>query len=738
MTKIKTKTVTGFNDKTLANLAETGKIEGLAEKLIKMREDLNSGFSQSMVDEGIQKRIDDGTIANIAIENGSLTYEKFSESTINNLEKLCVNTVIIEKNLYKINSTIEDSKEVTGGKVVEASGKQAVRVKLNRKHMYMVYGVKGNAIVKNTNGDVIHNVNIGSASAAIPLILSHSSLSDIAYLWFNYTNADVEIYDVNSYRQNEVNETIKPYISKEKKERTNNIFDKDRVYYGAQIENSNANVISITNNKIWIGNIAEVSSTDVIYSNQLIRVLTLDKDLKPIKKKSISAGASYDLSTITEGTPVYMLIGCDSDSNDINSLMVSKSPITSYEPYYKETNSVKINQYYIADYKTDTNTYDDAILEIFSKIRANKANENSGAEVIFSEGVYELSPRVLPQRTKFVGRGIGITVLKAKDGSSGDFITVADTSKFSGISGMSIWGNKNNANVNGIVFKMSGYPTHDYTEVYDKTNVNATTYFYSKYHDILVVDCKGDGVIIGFRYYLLNFDNVYTYGCDGYGIYDKGTDNFFSNIVTERSGKSGIYESGGNNKWTNVKSIWNGKLVVDGEAGIKIKDTMRVQMSNVECQDNYCNGYHLENVQAVMISNGLADGNGRILGAENVEGFCGNPDCMGLYMKGVTASKIDMHFDNYKNPTKYQNKAYFIDQYGTYDNQYNFTERRQNVPMVLKQQYCQYMTCDESNIPYPADMYRGKTLLYYSESEGRDKVCICVKKNSTEYEWKEI
>ena len=82
MTKIKTKNVSGFNDKTLANLAETAKIEGLPEKLIKMREDLNSGFSQEMVDAGIQKRIADGTIANMTIADNSITGAKIKNNEI--------------------------------------------------------------------------------------------------------------------------------------------------------------------------------------------------------------------------------------------------------------------------------------------------------------------------------------------------------------------------------------------------------------------------------------------------------------------------------------------------------------------------------------------------------------------------------------------------------------------------------------------------------------------------------
>ena len=82
MTTIKTKNVSGFNDKTLANLAETAKIEGLPAKLIKMREDLNNGFSQEMVDAGIQKRIEDGSLASMTIGDNSITGNKIADGTI--------------------------------------------------------------------------------------------------------------------------------------------------------------------------------------------------------------------------------------------------------------------------------------------------------------------------------------------------------------------------------------------------------------------------------------------------------------------------------------------------------------------------------------------------------------------------------------------------------------------------------------------------------------------------------
>lgn len=693
---------------------------------------------QTTTETYIQKKIDDGTIANMTIEDGALTYEKFGDTAINKLQELCLDTIVEKKNLFS-KAEILENKQVTSTGVVDNTGTKVIKVILKRHNLYMLYNIYGQICIKNSSGTIISNTNYSTDNfSAVPILLNGSEEST-ATLYANYdeTVNNQSIYKVNDYKNDCINPELETLIKNTTKERTNNLFDKDRVFYDVTIENSSASITGYDAIGKWIGNIVEVSPTDVIYSNKTVRLLFFDSSMNAIKKKTVSAGGNYDLTDITEGTVAYMLIGSDGVVTDANAVIISKSPITEYEPYYKIP-VTKVNEYNINDYKNSLNDYDGALTYILNEINSNKANDNSGATIIFPEGTFELSPFILPARTKLVGQGIGVTVLKAKNGTSGDLIRLNEYSKFTELKGFVLFGNKENADVNGIVLNQDTTPTHDYTEVYNKNNVDSTTYFYTKIEDVLVVDCAKNGIDIGFRFYLCYLNNVYTYGCNGYGIINKSTDNFFSNIVAERSGLSGIYELGANNKWSNVKSIWNGKITVDGEAGIKIKDTMRVQMSNVECQDNYCNGYHLENVQAIMISNGLADGNGRILDQVNTEGFCGNENCMGLYMKGVTASKIDMHFDNYKNPVKYQNKAYYIDGYGTYDNQYNFTERRQNVPMVLPQQYSQFISCYEANIPYPADMYRGKTLLYYSETEGRDKVCICVKKNSTEYEWKEI
>ena len=55
-------------------------------KITTLQEDVANGFSQDMVDAGIQKKIDDGTIANLTIEDASITLDKLNTPLINSIK----------------------------------------------------------------------------------------------------------------------------------------------------------------------------------------------------------------------------------------------------------------------------------------------------------------------------------------------------------------------------------------------------------------------------------------------------------------------------------------------------------------------------------------------------------------------------------------------------------------------------------------------------------------------------
>lgn len=66
-----------------------------------LQEDVSNGFSQDMVDAGIQKKIDDGTIANLTIEDASITGDKIANGTIT-ADKLGEGTLRLNGTIGKV------------------------------------------------------------------------------------------------------------------------------------------------------------------------------------------------------------------------------------------------------------------------------------------------------------------------------------------------------------------------------------------------------------------------------------------------------------------------------------------------------------------------------------------------------------------------------------------------------------------------------------------------------------
>ena len=83
MTVLVYKKVTGFNDKTLANLAKTATIENLPEKLVKMQEDIsnNTGSTGTGTGEGATKT--SALITDFgAVNNSTVTYNSSTKTYV--------------------------------------------------------------------------------------------------------------------------------------------------------------------------------------------------------------------------------------------------------------------------------------------------------------------------------------------------------------------------------------------------------------------------------------------------------------------------------------------------------------------------------------------------------------------------------------------------------------------------------------------------------------------------------
>lgn len=335
----------------------------------------------------------------------------------------------------------------------------------------------------------------------------------------------------------------------------------------------------------------------------------------------------------------------------------------------------------INNYKTASNTWDDALQAAFNYLRVITNIDKRGGKVLLPSGTFDISPFTMPMRVSIEGMGIGVTVLRLKNGASGNVITFNTNSKFSCLRNLSIDGNKSNCPLgsNGIYFvpKDAGTP-HNAAETVNKTEESASTYTYNILENIAVCYTKANGIEINPSYWGSVFKNIFTYECDAHGIYNKTFDIFFDTIQTEKSGLCGIREEGANNRWSNIKAIWNGRLDPVNSAGVYM-NAQRLIVNNIEVQDNYCSGLWVHYSKNIEIINLLTDGNGRKYGvADTTTGaFVGDSAFVGVRVKASDHVNIKGQAGNYTAPSCYlQYKAYDVDMF-CYDVNIALTETNQ-------------------------------------------------------------
>lgn len=381
----------------------------------------------------------------------------------------------------------------------------------------------------------------------------------------------------------------------------------------------------------------------------------------------------------------------------------------------------------VKSWKTTANTWDDALNSAINYLRT-KVTDSRGGTIRFPSGTYDLSPFTLPMRIGIEGDGIGITVLRLKAGSTGNFITVNSQSLFSSIRKLTIDGNKTNCPSGLANLYFTSYSdtttTHDWSEVVDKTKETTDTYTYNAFENIFSANAKGNGIEIYKCYWGTTFKNIFTNRCDGHGIYSAVTDIFFDTIQTEGSGLCGIYEAGSNNRWSNVKTIWNGKTDTTNSAGMKVTGSRNL-INNLEAQDNYCDGLvfdHSTNNQAYGV---LVDGNGRVPNViDPTDGsMVGNLNSVGVRVKCCTNIRVKGIAANYKAPSCYlQNKAYSVEE-DTITETYNI-----EMDILEKNQYA-----SSQSITVPKDNYYSDLFLFKNTTPTWDSNGLVISPSTVYY-----
>ena len=278
---------------------------------------------------------------------------------------------------------------------------------------------------------------------------------------------------------------------------------------------------------------------------------------------------------------------------------------------------------------------DEALQRIFTELP-------NGGIIHFPEGEFLLSPFVIPKGIIIEGQGSNTTFLKLADGSNNDFITFND-SVSSGLRKLRLNGNKENNEIgSGIVIKKGDV---------DEDNSRSLVI-----ENIVIDNFAEHGIKVLKPYvwtFYLRFISIWN--CNGYGIYNEGTDNDFICIYIYNCAQGALYNEGANNRFISGKWYMNGSKIDENSCQLFSKG-VRNQYNNIEIQESYGNGIILDGAWEEQFSNMLIDGCGT--GYRDVA-----VDRVGLHIKNSRKIKFDGMITNqgYNEERLYQYRGLQVD-----------------------------------------------------------------------------
>ena len=263
----------------------------------------------------------------------------------------------------------------------------------------------------------------------------------------------------------------------------------------------------------------------------------------------------------------------------------------------------------------------------------NFANENK-LKVLIDEGIYKISKLNVYNATVIEGANRNKTILKIKENSNENFISINGTSiRYVTLRNFTIDGNKNNVST-------------EITAIYTDQETDTHHLF----ENLTIKNMSGSGIRLSRGENRLN--NLYIHHCNRWGIGHVGSDNVFTNISCAWNYLGGVYEGGASSRWINCKCFVNGESDNIGNKphkesnGFKICDSRGVIMTNCEAQENYGHGFDISNYSNAIINGCRADCNGMInkdvTSLNNLKKLCG------ISLSGVNDSIIDITCDDFR------------------------------------------------------------------------------------------
>ena len=291
----------------------------------------------------------------------------------------------------------------------------------------------------------------------------------------------------------------------------------------------------------------------------------------------------------------------------------------------------------------------------------NAFEKLNGKHITLQSKVYCISSITFGSKTQIYGNGRNKTVLKQKDNSSGDFITLLNWD-YGRITNFTIQGGNDIEVVNYqqalVKVKTTNGQTSTNRSLIDNVFINASEangISFLGYNDV------DNGITCSYNW-IYTVSNLFVENCGDYCIFNNSTDNLFININASAGGKADIYERGGSNMWNNLKldgpscsecigmSLSDIMTSEDRGAALVIRGEGRSNFINLDVQSSYFLGVKIIgtrwcNIQGDINNCGLYVSQNL---KDNVEGLHLYDEedldyTPGLYIKGVHSNFIQVN-----------------------------------------------------------------------------------------------
>ena len=130
---------------------------------------------------------------------------------------------------------------------------------------------------------------------------------------------------------------------------------------------------------------------------------------------------------------------------------------------------------------------------------------------------------------------------------------------------------------------------------------------------IAIESIGGSGIRCYPNTWVYTLSNITIKYCTDYGIYYNSTDNQLTDFYIVHCGKSGVYCQGANTKFFQFKVLFCGETGSDNtyeKSGFYAYNSSRLSLLNIDCQENFFNGFVFNGCSDITVTNLLSDANG--------------------------------------------------------------------------------------------------------------------------------